>query len=103
MKKEYDFKHILGRLKYWHGQDERINEGLEALTKAVAPNSYAPVSDISCVQAYMEQFDEDLNEWLGYWLYEAQSMKNPEITYKGKKWDFKKEAEVIDYLDSEFN
>lgn len=95
-----DFKKILERLRYWKDQDQRINKGLEALTKEIAPNSYAPYCEISCVGAYIEHFELSLRELFEWWIWEAPTMKHATLQRDGKEWNANEENQFLDYLNT---
>lgn len=94
------------RLKYWKEQDDRIQRGLDALTKEIASSSYSPFNEISCLHAYYEDFSEELKEILSWYFYEVPMFKEEECLVEniktGQKWNVKNEDEWIDYLNKNY-
>ena len=100
-----NWKKILKDLKKWEKEDRKLNNAVSNFVKELAPDEYPPIIMGNCVPAYLEGLgvDEEVEEWLAYWLYEVPTMEGKAtVTDKKGKYDFKKEDDVIKFLENNY-
>ena len=103
MTKNNQWQNVLDRLRYWKGKDEALREAVKVFCKALAPDEYPPFVPGNSAPGFLDGFcgeDRDLKDILEYWLYEVPLSKSADyhVEHKGKRWNFNKDEEVIDYL-----
>lgn len=80
-----------------------MQKAMNDFCKVFAPNEYSPVLGVGLVSLYLEQFDDEVRDWLEYYLYEASIMKgSAEVTVEGKVYDFKNEDDVVKFFKENF-
>lgn len=93
----------LKRLKELEEKNKEMQKAMNDFCKVFAPSSYAPILEINLSDVYLEQFDEEVRDWLEYYLYEASIMKgSAEVTVEGKVYDFKNEDDVVKFFKENF-
>lgn len=102
-----NWKHALSRLKFWKAVDDSMQDAMNSFIEKIAPSSYSPVLDDTSTCGYLDGLcseNTDLKDWLTYWLYEVPCMDG-KVEVKdgdGRKYNFKKEKDVIKFLDNNY-
>ena len=97
------WQNILDRLRFWNEKDKKWQSAMNDFCSVIAPAEYPPMINSCYTQGFIDGFcgdNKSLKNDLEYWIYEVPMM-NGEATVElpdGRKWNFKNEGEVIDYL-----
>jgi len=101
-----NWKQIVKTIIKYRKRDEARQEALNHFCEAFSPDNYPCINCEWLSAAYIDGVageDKELLEWLGHYIYEAYGMKG-EATVKahGIEYDFKKEKDVIRFLEDNF-
>jgi hypothetical protein len=99
---------ILKDIKKLRKKENEIQDAMDSFCKVLAPNEYAPIIEQGLVQAYIDGVSNgnaELKDWLEYYAYEIPLGKSPMTVTgnDGTKYDFKKDKDVVAFLENNFN
>ena len=96
-----NYQTILTKLEHWKQKDDELQSTFTAFFKKIAPDCYPPYFEFSQTTAFLDSFDDEMKEWLGYYIFEAPGMeKSATITSKGIQYDAKDRNQFIEFLET---
>jgi hypothetical protein len=102
-----NWKQIVKTIIKYRKRDDTRQEAMNHFCEVFSPDSYPPVNCEWLSAVYIDGVaggNEELLNWLEYYIYEAYGMKGKATVKVGdKEYNFKKDKDVIKFFNDNYN
>lgn len=97
-----EFSDMLDTLDSYYEDKKKVDDSMESMFSILSDGCYSHFLTFSPDMGFLSAIkivNEELEDWLSYYLYEAKNMDRPVVTDKDDNpYNFKVKEDVLDFL-----